>query len=183
MSLYEYESKLYTLAQLRRLFPDISFPAYPGPEDLEPLGVTIVPDPEPEPEPEPDPETLEAVRKEKLEEINAVCDAILADLNASYPNQEMATFYRQELEARDYLADPTRSTPLLSALAEARNMEMEELVRKVMSKSDAFAAVSGNIIGQRQVLEAKLDSCTTIDQIRDINAHVIRPPYQEPVNA
>ncbi|MFQ9868622.1 MAG: hypothetical protein ACLRWP_17950 [Bilophila wadsworthia] len=46
-----------------------------------------------------------------------------------------------------YAADPTASTPLLSALAEARGISLPDLVERVLAKADAFAVASGSIIG------------------------------------
>lgn len=48
MVTYTYEDAIYTLAELRQLFPHISLPAEPTADDL-PTGVTIVPAPAPEP--------------------------------------------------------------------------------------------------------------------------------------
>ena len=67
-----------------------------------------------------------------------------------------------------YAADPTASTPLLSALAEARGISLPDLVERVLAKADAFAVASGSIIGQRQALEDRLDACTTLEEVQGI---------------
>ena len=61
--------------------------------------------------------TLEQTKAAKLSEINKAADAAIATLTATYPDRELATFDKQEAEARAYTADATASTPLLSALA------------------------------------------------------------------
>lgn len=119
--------------------------------------------------------TLEEVKAAKLSEINAVADRALATLTATYPDREISTFDKQEAEARAYAVDPTASTPLLSALAQARGVPLDELVRRVLAKADAFAVTSGSIIGQRQALEDRLDACTTLEEVQGITVNISMP--------
>ena len=91
-----------------------------------------------------------------------------AILTGTYPDREIRTFDKQESEARAYAADATASTPLLSALAQARGIPLSELVERVLAKADAFAVASGSIIGQRQTLEDRLDACTTLEEVQGI---------------
>lgn len=119
--------------------------------------------------------TLEEVKTAKLSEINAAADRAIATLTATYPDREISTFDKQEAEARAYMADPTAPTPLLSALAKARGLSMDELVKRVIAKADAFATASGYIIGQRQALEDQLDTCKTLEEVQSIVV-IIYPP-------
>ena len=119
--------------------------------------------------------TLEEVKTAKHSEINAAADRAIATLTATYPDREISTFDKQESEARAYAADPTASTPLLSALAQARGIPLDELVRRVLAKADAFAVASGSIIGQRQALEDRLDVCTTVEEVQSIAANIVMP--------
>ena len=120
--------------------------------------------------------TLEEAKADKLEEINAAADSAIAMLTATYPNREIATFDKQEAEARAYAADPTTAqTPLLSALSQARGIELPELARRVIAKADAFAVASGSIIGQRQALEDRLDTCTTVEEVQAIVVDITMP--------
>ena len=119
--------------------------------------------------------TLEEVKTAKLSEINAAADRAIATLTATYPDREISTFDKQESEARAYAADPTASTPLLSALAQARGVPLDELVRRVLAKADAFAVASGSIIGQRQALEDRLDACTTLEEVQGITVNISMP--------
>mgnify|MGYP005959115849 CR=1 FL=1 len=122
--------------------------------------------------PEP---TLEEVKTAKLSEINAAADRAIATLTATYPDREISTFDKQESEARAYAADPTASTPLLSALAQARGIPLPDLVERVLAKADAFAVASGSIIGQRQALEDRLDACTTLEDVQGITVNISMP--------
>ena len=119
--------------------------------------------------------TLEEVKAAKLSEINAAADRAIATLTATYPDRELATFDKQESEARAYAADPTASTPLLSALAQARGISLPDLVERVLAKADAFAVASGSIIGQRQALEDRLDACTTLEEVQGITVDISMP--------
>ena len=119
--------------------------------------------------------TLDEVKAAKLSEINAAADRAIATLTATYPDRELATFDKQESEARAYAADATASTPLLSALAQARGIPLDELVRRVLAQADAFAVASGSIIGQRQALEDRLDVCTTVEEVQSIAVNIVMP--------
>lgn len=126
-------------------------------------------------DPESVPPTLEEAKADKLAEINAECQRMLESLTPTYPERELTTFDKQEAEARAYAADPTASTPLLSALAQARGVPLDELARRVLVKADAFAVASGSIIGQRQALEDRLDACTTVEDVQGITVSIIMP--------
>ena len=119
--------------------------------------------------------TLEQTKAAKLSEINKAADAAIATLTATYPDRELTTFDKQEAEARAYAADATASTPLLSALAEARGISLPDLVERVLAKADAFAVASGSIIGQRQALEDRLDACTTLEEVQGITVNISMP--------
>lgn len=123
--------------------------------------------------------TLEEAKAYKLQEINMACDTILGQLTNTYPEQETATFYKQEQEARAYIADPTSPTPLLSALAQGRGIELVDLVQRVLAKADAFAVASGSIIGQRQGFEDQLDRCTTVEEVAAIVLKFVLPSQSE----
>ena len=161
---------MVSLDELRLIFRNISFPDEPSEADLAPLGVTLIPDPVPTPE-----ELLADAKTAKLSEINAACQSTLETLTPTYPERELTTFDKQESEARACLADPTASTPLLSALAAARGIELADLVGRVIAKADAFAAASGYIIGQRQALEDRLDAAQTVDDVQAITVTITMP--------
>ena len=123
----------------------------------------------------PIPPTLKDAKAAKLAEINAAADRAIATLTATYPDREIATFDKQESEARAYAADPMSSTPFLSALAEARGISLPDLVERVLAKADTFAVASGSIIGQRQALEDRLDACTTVEEVQGITVNISMP--------
>ena len=167
---YQYQGQTVSLDELRLIFRNISFPPEPSESDLAPLGVTLIPDPVPTPE-----ELLAQAKEDKLAEINAACQSTLEALTPTYPERELTTFDKQESEARAYLADPTASTPFLSALAAARGIELADLVQRVTAKADAFTSASGYIIGQRQALEDRLDAAETLEDVRAVVVSIIMP--------
>lgn len=121
------------------------------------------------------PPTLEEAKAAKLMAINATADTSMSLLTATYPDREIATFDKQEAEARVYSADPTAPTPLLSALSQARGVPLDELARRVLVKADTFAVSSGCIIGQRQALEDRLDACTTVEEVEALAVTITMP--------
>lgn len=119
--------------------------------------------------------TLEEAKAAKLTEINAAVDQILNASTATYPASEVLTFDQQTIEAKAYHADNAASVPLLSALAASRNMLLPELVHRVLAKHDAFSALSGAVIGQRQALEDTLDSLTTVEFVQALEVNIQIP--------
>ena len=69
MPTYKYNDRSYSLYGLRHQFPHVSFPAAPTPDDVAPLGVTVVPDPAEVPP------TLKEVKAAKLVQIDAETSA------------------------------------------------------------------------------------------------------------
>lgn len=142
------------------------------------------PVPDPEPLPQPDPvtpeEKLAAAKKAKLAEVNTACDLALNVVTAEYPAQELLTFDKQETEARALIADPTVSTPLLSALASARGIPLEELAQRIIAKADIFATVTGTLIGQRQGYEDRIDTATSLEEVEAILPKYTFPGSTEP---
>ena len=119
--------------------------------------------------------SLGEAKAAKLSEINAVCDAALAALTADYPESELLTFDKQEAEARALVSDQATSTPLLTALAEARGIGTTELALRVIAKADAFTTASGHIIGLRQKDEDRLKVAQSVEDVA-----AIVPEYRLP---
>lgn len=82
-----------------------------------------------------------------LAQLRQECDRRLALLRRDYPDSEVLSWDKQEAEAR------AGGGPLVSALAAARGIDEQELIRRILAKAEAFAVLSGTIIGQRQALE------------------------------
>lgn len=108
---------------------------------------------------------------EKLKELSAAAQAEIESLIVDYPDGEVSTFDKQEAEARAYLNDSNAETPLLDALSQARELNKDELVSRVIAKADAFATACGAIIGKRQKKEDELMLLTSASHtLEDIAA-------------
>lgn len=115
----------------------------------------------------------------EIEMINTLKEALLAQavrqadelkrgLLAGYPDIEIESFYKQEKEARDYLEDKTKDTPLLSEICRLRRLPLDVLVGKVIAKADALTPLTGSIIGGRQHFEDLIHDAKTPEQLREI---------------
>lgn len=119
--------------------------------------------------------TLEEVKAAKLAEINGACDGILNDAASDYPTSEIQTFSQQTAEAQAYTLDKNALVPLLSALAQSRGIELDELVQRVLAKHEAFSVLSGVVIGQRQAFEDRLSVCETAEEVDAIEVNYTLP--------
>lgn len=121
----------------------------------------------------------ENARVRKYAEINEGCQTALTALTATYPDRELLTFERQEREARALLAgDSAADVTHITAIAQGRDIPVEELAQKIVVKADAFALASGALIGQRQWYEDALESLgpdATTAQIEDITVSYSLP--------
>ena len=123
--------------------------------------------------------TLSEAKTAKLSEINSACDAILNQAVASYPQSEILTFDQQveEVKAYQQTGNPA-SAPLLSALAGARGISLDELCLRVITKRAQFSTLSGIIIGQRQHLEDVLDTLETVEAVQALEVDIGLPTGQ-----
>lgn len=103
---------------------------------------------------------LDEQRAQINAQINSEAAAALAQLSAAYPDGEVQSWPQQTREAEALAADPQVPAPLLTAIATARGLSVTELASRVLAKVQAYAVVSGQIIGQRQALE---DAITAVD--------------------
>ncbi|WP_024302211.1 hypothetical protein [Pseudogulbenkiania sp. MAI-1] len=98
------------------------------------------------------------LRARQLAAINTHATQLLAELSSSYPEGEVQSWAQQTREAEALAGDANAPTPLLTAIATARGLTVDELAGRVRAKVQAYAAASGAIIGQRQALEDMLMS-------------------------
>lgn len=111
---------------------------------------------------------LAALKAAKLAEIEQAFDTAMAGLVAGFPQLERESWSKQEAEARAYTADNTVTTPMLTALAQARGITVAILASAVIAKADRFAGASGALIGKRQAAEDALASATTQAAIKAV---------------
>lgn len=111
---------------------------------------------------------LADVKAAKLAQLSAECSTRMEAIKVGYPAEEVQSWDKQESEARAYTASSSATTPLLSALATARGIALADLAARVIAKADAFAAVSGAIIGKRQRYEDQVAAATDAPTVEAI---------------
>lgn len=104
-------------------------------------------------------------RAERLDQVNADADALLSMLDATYPEREVLTWDQQVKEAEALQANPEAVTPLLSSLADYRDIDLQELAAKVLQKSYQYKVASGQIMGARQWVEQQLEAAETHEAV------------------
>ncbi len=124
-----------------------------------------------EPVPEPEPEPIEDVRKRMLADVNVRCEVMLGALKVDYPAGEVLSWDQQVIEARKLDTDANAVTPLLSAIAVQRGIDVATLASRVLEKATAYAVASGSIIGARQKLEDAIASATTVEELSAVDVH------------
>jgi predicted nucleic acid-binding protein len=124
----------------------------------------------------PDTRTLSDAKADQLAKINDAYQAQMAATLSKYPEAETITFDKQDREARAYQAwvdngetGAAPATPLVSNMAEGRQMAKEELVPRIIAKANAFTTESGHATGKRQYLEDRISSATTVDEVIAVN--------------
>lgn len=91
-----------------------------------------------------------------MKTINEKYKEDLKNITEGIESQEIATWTKQEAEARAYLADNSSYTPLVDAIVEARGVTKTYLVNKIIEKADAYSVTIGAIMGKKQKLEKEI---------------------------
>lgn len=113
-------------------------------------------------------EALRAAKRRKLEEINGLCNAELDAFSSTYPAGEVQSWPQQVKEAEALAVDPAAPAPLLAAIAAERGITVADLASRVHVKMDAYAQLSGTLIGRRQAAEDQIDAATTLAELEGI---------------
>lgn len=83
---------------------------------------------------------------------------VIAATNNDYSDTERSTFAQQRVEALAYTADNSVATPLLSAIATARETTVAILAPKVIAKAEENDRVIGNLIGRKKKVADRLEA-------------------------
>lgn len=114
--------------------------------------------------------TLAELKAEKLTEINASFNQQMRVVIGNVPDYEIASWSKQETQARAYQLDNSALTPQLDNLAAMRGITKADLVTRIIAKADLFACISGTLIGKRQGLEDELDALPETATAEDVAA-------------
>lgn len=118
---------------------------------------------------EADPVAMAAdARAARLAHANEEADRLLEQLDANYPGREVLTWDQQVKEAEALKADPDASVPLLTALAQYRDIDVDLLATKVLEKSMLYKVASGQIMGARQWVEQELEAAETHEDVLQV---------------
>lgn len=105
--------------------------------------------------------TLAELKTAKKAEITANFERTIQQITAGYPPNEIASWSKQEQEARAFTAVALSATPLINALANTRGVPKVTLAARIIAKADLFAGISGQLIGKRQGLEDSIEAATS----------------------
>lgn len=145
------------------LFVAVNFPGQPG--EIPACSLELAKYLGELPYPAAEAQKLDAAKAAKLIELNAGCENALSTLTSSYPPGELQSWPQQVQEAALLALDPPGAAPLLTAIAEARNLTLEDLAQRVRQKAESYAVVSGSIIGRRQAAEDLLGLAETLEEV------------------
>jgi|SRR5438067_881600 len=112
--------------------------------------------------------TLDQIKAAKLAEMSSKFSSAMGAIKAGYPPEEIESWSKQEAEARTYVADNKANTPLLSAMAKARDIAVADLSIRVIANADAWTTISGALIGKRQSYEDQVAAARDIETVAAI---------------
>lgn len=119
--------------------------------------------------------TFDDAYTQKQEEIVTAHNVFLKAQSVKYSDMERETWSDQRVEAEVLAADSDASAPLVRAIAQGRNMEVMELVKRIQLKAQRWAQVAGYATGQRLSYQDALDGCTTVEEIKAITVAFALP--------
>lgn len=109
------------------------------------------------PPPPPDPTAEQRIAAAHAR-INRHYELAVNALTAGYPDTEIASWPKQEAEARAWYADPNSLTPWIDGAAAARGITRGELAILIISNANALLPFHGALTGKRQKLRDAIDS-------------------------
>lgn len=100
---------------------------------------------------------FEQAKQNKLNRFQQTYEQNMQVVRGGYPESEIASWDKQEKEARAWQADNAADTPFLDVLAQARGISKTDLVVKVIAKADLATQYTAQQTGIRQALEDAID--------------------------
>jgi len=94
--------------------------------------------------------------------LDEIYDKRMLALNLNVSDLEYSSWEQQKAEALAFTSDNTSATPLLSTLASARGITVDEMVSKVISAIDAYTGSLSTLLAAKQLLEAEIKACQNI---------------------
>ena len=97
--------------------------------------------------------------------LDEVYDRRMEQLNLQVSALERSTWPQQRAEAEAYQVDNKVSTPMLTALAAARNISVAEMATKVLAAIDTYNTSVATLLANKQTVETEIKNCTTIEDL------------------
>jgi hypothetical protein len=94
--------------------------------------------------------------------LDEIYDKRMLALNLNVSDLEYSSWDQQKSEALAFTNDNASPTPLLSSLALARGITLDEMVTKVNSAIDAHTDALSNLLAAKQAAETEIKACQSI---------------------
>ena len=94
--------------------------------------------------------------------LDDVYDKRMQHVNLGVTDLEQGTWLQQRTEAEAYSADNNTATPMLDALATARNITKAEMVQKVLSAVQTYNQKIAELLAAKQGVETEIKNCQTM---------------------
>ena len=109
-------------------------------------------------------------RAAKAAELDQAYRATVAAIAGWVDVAEMASWQKQEAEARAVLASPGNAAPFIEGLRGTRGKgeSKVQLAQKIVDKADAFATAYAPVLGRRHARMDALDAAQTVEGINAI---------------
>jgi hypothetical protein len=116
------------------------------------------------------PITLAQSQSTKLAEVTATYNTAISSLVGDTDKFELASWAKQEEEAKAYIASNIAITPLLSGMVASRGLgeTVLDLAHKIIAKSDAYQVAYASILGTYQAKQKAINSATTVEEVKAI---------------
>jgi hypothetical protein len=105
---------------------------------------------------------------QKLADVTATYNASITALAGDTDKFELASWAKQEAQARAYVADNTIATPVLSEMVIARGFgeTVADLANKIIAAADAYATAYATILGTYQAKKKAISAATTVTEVQ-----------------
>ena len=114
------------------------------------------------------PPTLEEARNAKLIEINAGYSTVMGFIQAGYPPEEVLSWERQAVQARELTQNPAAEAAYVRGLAATKKLTVEEMCRRILANVASWEPIAAMLTGQRQVMEEAAYLAETQQEIQNI---------------
>jgi len=108
---------------------------------------------------------IDALKAYKEQLVKDTVQSLVDQIKGKYAQFEVESFLDQREEWRRWVADSNAPTPYVDALAAARGISKEELMKRIGKKVTALATLQG----KQQALIDKIEAATTIEELEAID--------------